>query len=186
MDAVACEFYLGTALVPLRNLSYLESETHGDSCTGCCVNDVYHNLPTLIRALDLQALLDGSGTDSRSLYHVVDYPKLACPESMQLSCLHGEFRLRTARANANAPSEWWTVDLYTVGMSSSSLLSVISLPTKQKCLLALVTIFGNSTESIIPCVTARYISGCDIISGETLLRTVQPGFLNSASPNRRT
>lgn len=111
MDTTACRFYLGTALVPLENLTYLEPEIPGDSCTGCCANDI-HNLPTLIRAVDLQTLLERSGTDRRALHQVVEHPRLACPSSLSLSCLHGEFRLRNARNNASRSSEWWTVDLY--------------------------------------------------------------------------
>jgi hypothetical protein len=131
MDAEACEFYLGTALVPLRNLSYLESDTYTDNCTGCCVKDVFHNIPTLIRTLDLQALLAESGTESRALHHVVNYPKLTCPESLSLFCLHGEFRLRTARGNAHDPLEWWVVDLYSAGIFTTlALPSCSHLPDR--------------------------------------------------------
>jgi hypothetical protein len=117
--------YLGTAQVRLRNLCYSSSSTKPDDCVGCCISDIEHNLPALISPSDYHDCLDGAGVSSDALYAIGFPPRLALPIDLELPCLHGRFRLETAKRNeSQGEDDWWLVDLYSSGESMALLFEI--------------------------------------------------------------
>ena len=109
-------YYLGTAQICLLNLSYSASGSDPDDCVGCCISDVEHNLPALIDYPDYQDFLDGAGISTDALYAVGHSPRLVLRDDIQLPCLHGRFRLETAkRDRSRNQDDWWLIDLYSSG-----------------------------------------------------------------------
>ena len=116
-------YYLGTAKIQLANLYYSTLSTEPDDCIGCCVSDLEHNLPALIGFPEYQDCLTRAGISPDALYTVGHSPRLPLPGSFKVPCLHGRFRLETAKQNrSQGQHDWWLVDLYTSGES------VINLP----------------------------------------------------------
>jgi hypothetical protein len=115
-DTTLSQFYLGTVQVRLRNLCYNFSSIVADDCTGCCISDIEHNLPALISLSDYHDSLSRSEVPERMVYQVGSPPKLLLPDSFELPCLHGYFRLDLAkRDNLSTLDDWWLVDLYQSG-----------------------------------------------------------------------
>jgi hypothetical protein len=111
-------YYLGTAHVRFRNLYYSPSSTKPDDCVGCCISDIEHNLPALIRPSEYHDCLASAGITSDALYAIGLSPRLALPIDLELPCLHGRFRLETAKSDElQGENEWWLVDLHSSGES---------------------------------------------------------------------
>jgi hypothetical protein len=111
-------YYLGTAQVGLQHLYYSPCSTKPDDCVGCCISDIEHNLPALISPSAYQDCLAGAGISSDALYAIGLSPRLALPTGLELPCLHGRFRLETAkRHELQGENDWWLVDLYSSGES---------------------------------------------------------------------
>lgn len=109
-------YYLGTAHIKLRNLYYSVSDTEPDDCVGCCISDLEHNLPALIGSSEYLDCLAGAGISPDALYAVGLSPRLALPGGVELPCLHGRFRLETAKRDGpQSQDDWWLVDLYSSG-----------------------------------------------------------------------
>jgi hypothetical protein len=90
-------YYLGTAWVNREHLRYVPDEMHPDECMGCCISDIEHNLPVLIKPEQLFDIVRESRVSENSLYHAVTHPTLILPQSLKLPCLHGYFRLKLAQ-----------------------------------------------------------------------------------------
>jgi hypothetical protein len=120
-----CRYYLGTAQIRLLNLHYSESSTEPDDCVGCCLSDLEHNLPALISSSEYRDCIAGASISPDALYAVGKSPRLALPSGVELPCLHGRFRLETAKRNGSqSPNDWWLVDLYSSGESIAILSTV--------------------------------------------------------------
>lgn len=118
-------YYLGTAKIRLVNLCYKTTDSDPDECVGCCISDLEHNLPALISYPDYENYLNEAGITTHVVYAVGCSPKLALPDGVQLPCLHGQFRLETAKRDTSQnQEEWWLVDLYNKGENIIVLLSV--------------------------------------------------------------
>jgi hypothetical protein len=118
-------YYLGTAQVRFRNLYYSPSSTKPDDCVGCCISDIEHNLPALISPLEYHDSLVGASISSDALYAIGSSPRLALPINLELPCLHGRFRLETAkRDESQGEDNWWLVDLYSSGESNAILFEI--------------------------------------------------------------
>jgi hypothetical protein len=112
--------FLGTALIHLRHLRYLPDKQIQDNCVGCCMSDVEHNLPALVSRADYQSALTLSHLSTKDLHIVGSACKLTLPESVDLLCLHGDYRLANARKDTSKAGEWWAVDLYDSRKSNSN------------------------------------------------------------------
>jgi hypothetical protein len=122
---VKYQCYLGTAQVRLRNLCYSSSSTKPDDCVGCCISDIEHNLPALISPTEYHDYLVSAGVSPDALYAIGFPPKLALPTDLELLCLHGRFRLETAkRDESQGEDDWWLVDLYSSGESIAILFEI--------------------------------------------------------------
>ena len=109
-------YYLGTAQIRLLNLCYSTSSSDPDDCVGCCISDVEHNLPALISNPEYQNCFNNAGISTHELYAVGKSPRLVLSSDIQLPCLHGRFRLETAkRDGSHNQNDWWLVDLYSSG-----------------------------------------------------------------------
>ena len=117
-------YYLGTAQVRLGNLCYSTSSTTPDDCVGCCISDIQHNLPALISSSDYNDCLVDTCISSNA-YAIGLSPRLALPIGLKLPCLHGRFRLETAkRDESRGEDDWWLVDLYNSGESIAVLSKI--------------------------------------------------------------
>jgi hypothetical protein len=115
-DSNISRYYLGTVQVRLRNISYSSSSTEPDNCSGCCISDLEHNLPALITYSEYQQSLIDSAIAECTLYQVGQPPRLVLPTSSELPCLHGRFRIESAKKDdSDRLNEWWIVDLYITG-----------------------------------------------------------------------
>ncbi|XP_014551494.1 hypothetical protein COCVIDRAFT_112713 [Bipolaris victoriae FI3] len=109
-------YYLGTAQIRLLNLCYSTAGSDPDDCVGCCISDIEHNLPALISNPEYQNCLNKAGISTHELYAVGNSPRLVLSGDIQLPCLHGRFRLETAkRDRSQDQNDWWLVDLYSSG-----------------------------------------------------------------------
>jgi len=114
-----CRYYLGTAQIRVLNLYYSASSTEPDDCIVCCISDLEHNLPALIDPSTYHDYLTSAGISSDALYAIGLSPKLSLPSTIELPCLHGKFRLETAKRDGpQGQEDWWLVDLYSSGEST--------------------------------------------------------------------
>jgi hypothetical protein len=117
-DVELSRYYLGTAQIRLKHLSYCPSSIESDECTGCSISDLEHNLPVLITLSEYHESLARSGVLEYALYQIGPPRQLYLPTSSELPCLHGRFRLECARkADSSELDAWWAVDLYESGES---------------------------------------------------------------------
>jgi hypothetical protein len=115
-DGELSRYYLGTAQVRLQNLTFCPSSIEPDDCTGCCISDLEHNLPVLITLSEYHESLTRSNVFEHALHQIGEPRKLLLPSSSELPCLHGRFRLESAKkADLSGSDNWWSVDLYESG-----------------------------------------------------------------------
>lgn len=91
---------------------------------GCLRLSPSNHVPAIISERDLEVALQCSGKTLENLLDSAqDTPvKLELPPGYMLECLHGQHRILAARQILEpAKEEWWTVDLYLSGVSSSFL-----------------------------------------------------------------
>lgn len=115
-DSKIDQYYLGTAQVQVQNLIYESNSIEPDNCTGCCISDVEHNLPVLITRSQYNKVLLSSNISEQVLHNTGSAPRLRLPNDLILPCLHGKFRLETAKAHLlNSQETWWRVDFFIAG-----------------------------------------------------------------------
>ena len=89
---------------------------------GCLRLDPEHHIPVIIDLETLTQSLDQSDVRRGELFTSTTPPELLLPRRYRVNCLHGRHRVAAARNFLFASDRWWTVDLYSQGMSSETLV----------------------------------------------------------------
>jgi hypothetical protein len=107
--------YLRVARIRLKHLCYSFNSKQPDDCISCSTSDLEHHVPAVIQPTEYYEALRINHVTAQQLHQVGIHPKLSLSESSELRCLHGYYRLKTAKRDPNRLEEWWLVDLYSSG-----------------------------------------------------------------------
>ena len=92
---------------------------------GCLRLEPEHSIPVLIEDDTLSRYLQSSGTSHAGLLdlrHIPPTLQLDGPDN--LLALHGQHRIEAARRYLDTFDQWWVIDLYSTGLSESSVLDL--------------------------------------------------------------
>lgn len=131
--------FQGTARVKLNDIGHFQTTRQYDPknverlCgvfreTGCHRFDIQNHVTALVTRHALKRACRSAGMKARKLLQVPPdkSPVLAFLPG-EISCLHGQHRLRAAEEILPPSEQWWTVDLYLDGMN----LKIWAHPTEQ-------------------------------------------------------
>ncbi len=86
---------------------------------GCLRLEEEHRVPAIINEAILQEALSSSSLTNADLLTTGVPPELQLSQFTRLNCLHGKHRIAAAQQTLLPGNKWWTVDLYSEGLSVS-------------------------------------------------------------------